>query len=419
MTPPAPTRPPDPGPHPGMGFAEFVVLIAALMALSALGIDSMLPALPTIAAALGAAADNERQWIVTAYLLGFGVAQLFYGTLTDRYGRKPVLAAGLLLFLAFSLLAALSSSFEMLLAARALQGVGAASTRVLPVSIVRDCYAGRQMARVMSLSGLVFMAVPILAPTFGQLILLVAPWRWEFGMLAVAGVAVTGWAMLRLPETLAPRDRAPIAFGPVLRAFRITLTNRLGLGYTLASTFIFGGLFGFINSAQQVFSDAFHAPGLFTSVFALVAGFIALASLTNARLVERLGTRAISHAALLAFIALSLLHASIALAGRETLLTFTLLQSASMFAFGLVGGNFGAMAMDPLGHVAGTASSVQGFISMVGGALAGLFIGQHFDGTMVPITLGYAICGVGALACVLYAEGGRLFRARHAAEGSA
>ena len=184
---------PAPVPHPGMGFRSFVVMIAFMMAVNALAIDSMLPALPAIGHALGVASENERQWVVTAYLLGFGVSQLAYGPLSDRYGRRPLLLAGLALFVVFSIAAAFASSFAMLLAARAMQGIGSAATRVLSVSIVRDCYAGRRMARVMSLTFIVFLTVPILAPSIGQLILIVAPWPWIFGALAIIGGVAALW----------------------------------------------------------------------------------------------------------------------------------------------------------------------------------------------------------------------------------
>ena len=405
--------PADPiSPHPGMGFPQFVVLMAALMALSAFGIDAMLPALPSIARSYAVARPNDQQLVVTVFLISFGAAQLFYGPLLDRYGRKPVLLCGLVMYAVFSLVAAVAPSFELLLLARGLQGAAISSCRVAPISIVRDCYSGRRMAQVMSLSFLVFMAVPILAPTLGQTVILIASWRWIFGALAIASVLVTIWAAIKLPETLHPSDRRAINFTEVVDAFRVTLQSRLGMGYTLAMTVVFGALFGFINCAPQVFAQAFHAPELFTISFAVIAGFIALSSLLNARLVNRLGMRNISHAALLAFIAVSIVHATFAITGHETLISFVILQAMGMFCFGLLSGNFGAMAMEPLGHVAGAAASAQGFISMVGGALIGFGIGQQFDGTLVPITLGYTACGLTGLTIVLIAERGRLFRGR-------
>ncbi len=402
---PHPTRP-----RHGMGFYPFVALMAALMATNALAIDSMLPALPQIGDALGIAEPNQRQWIVTSYLLGFGAAQIIYGTLADRYGRKPVLIVGLVLYVLASIAAAFAGSFEAMMLARVLQGVGAAATRVLAISIVRDCYSGRDMARVMSLALIVFLAVPILAPSIGQAILWVAPWRWIFGVLTAFGAAVMLWTILKLPETLHEEDRKPIAFASVAAAFRETLTTRIAVGYMLAMAFVLGGLFGFINSAQQVFVDVFAAPEWFTTIFALIAGFMAVASLLNARIVGRLGMRRVSHGALLGYIALTGLHAALAIAGYASLWLFAVLQGGAMFCFGLLGPNFGALAMDPLGHLAGTASSVQGFVTILVGALLGFYIGQHFDGTVVPLTLGFSLCGLVALAIVLVTEKGRLFR---------
>ena len=401
---------PAANPHPGMGFKQFVALIAAMMAVNALSIDAMLPALPAIGEDLGVASDNQRQWVVTAYLLGFGVAQLFYGPLADRYGRKPVLLVALALYTAFTALAAFASTFELMMVARVAQGVGAAATRVLAVSIVRDCYSGRTMARVMSLTFIVFLAAPIIAPSLGQAIVLVAPWPWIFALLGVFGAAITAWAALRLPETLRPENRTPISVKGVLGAFRLALTTRVAVGYMLAVTAMVGALFGFINSAQQVFADALERPGLFTTVFALVAGFIAVSSFVNSRIVERVGTRRVSHAALLGFIAFAALHALVSLSGQESVWTFIVLQGAMMFCFGLVGSNFNAMAMEPLGHIAGTGSAVQGFVTTTGGALIGFLIGQQFDGTTVPMTLGFVGCGLAALAAVFVTEQGRLFR---------
>jgi DHA1 family bicyclomycin/chloramphenicol resistance-like MFS transporter len=314
-------------PPKGPGFAEFVCLIAVMMALNALAIDAMLPALPYIGEDLGVANENSRQWVITAYLLGFGVAQLFYGPLSDRYGRRPVLFTGIAVYVVFSVLAAFAHTFDMLILSRIGMGIGAAATRVLAVSIVRDRYAGRTMARVMSLSFLVFLGVPILAPAVGQTIMLVAPWPWIFGVFALSGGAFLIWAGLRLPETLHPEDRMPINLGRIAGAFRFALSNRIGMGYTLAMTVISGALFGFINSSQQIFFDVFKAPSLFPVVFALVAAGIAVASVLNARLVEKLGSRLIAHTALFGFIGFGALHALIAWTGHDSLWVFAALQA--------------------------------------------------------------------------------------------
>jgi DHA1 family bicyclomycin/chloramphenicol resistance-like MFS transporter len=400
-------------PKKDLGFPEFVCLIALMMALNALAIDSMLPALPHIGDDLGVVNENSRQWVVTAYLLGFGGAQLIYGPLADRFGRKPVLLTGVGIYVLFSLLATLAPTFDALIMARIGQGLGSACTRVLAVSIVRDRYEGRTMARVMSFSFLVFLGVPILAPSIGQMIMLVGPWRWIFAALGLVGVSLIVWASLRLPETLKPEDRLPIQVRRLAGAYKTALTDRTAVGYMLAMTAITGALFGFINSSQQIFADVFDAEAAFPAIFALIAGGIAVASIVNARLVVRLGSRRISHTALIGFTAVSALHALVALSGHETLWTFAVLQTLTMFCFGLLAGNFGAMAMETMGHIAGTAASIQGFISTILGSLLGFAVGQQFNGTTVPMTLGFTVFGLIALACVLFAERGKLFRAHH------
>lgn len=397
-------------PHPGMGFRQFVAMIAAIMAVNALAVDTMLPALPQIGDSIGIPTENARQWVVTAYLLGFGVAQIVYGPLADHFGRKPVLLGGLAAYVVFSLTAGLSISFEMMLIARALQGVAAASSRVLVISIVRDCYSGRKMARVMSLAFIVFLAVPILAPSIGQIVMLVLPWRAIFFGLALFGAVVFVWAALRLPETMHMEDRVPTSIASIAHAFKLTLSSRVAVGYMLGQTLMYGALVGFINSAQQVFVDVFDAGRWFTTIFAFAAMFMAFSSLLNARIVGRFGTRVISHTALIGYILVSVVHATIAITGHETLWIFAPLQACMMFCFGLVGPNFGSMAMEPLGHVAGTASSVQGFVSTVVGALVGFYVGQHFDGTVVPLELGFTLCSCLALVVVLITEKGKLFQ---------
>lgn len=397
-------------PHPGLGFKAFVALAAALMAVNALAVDSMLPALPAIARSMGLQDGNRQQLIVTAYLLSFGIAQIVYGPLADRFGRRPVMIVGLTIYVLASLMAAAAGTIETLLVARALQGIGSAATRVLVVSIVRDCYSGNQMARVMSLAFIVFLTVPILAPSIGQLIMLVLPWRAIFGALALFGFVMTLLVIFRLPETLHPRDRLPIAPGRIFEAFRICMTSRAAVGYMLAMTFLMGGLFSFINSVQQIFVDTFHVPQFFTTIFAGIALFMAMSSLLNSSVVGRLGTRPVSHAALIGYIIVACVHTLIVALGYETIWSFSILQAITMFCFGLVVSNFGALAMEPLGHVAGTASSIQGFVSTSGGALLGYLVGQRYDGTTMPLEVGFLIYGMMAMALVLAAERGHLFR---------
>ncbi|WP_457311903.1 multidrug effflux MFS transporter [Sphingomonas sp. UYAg733] len=395
---------------PPLGFREFVGLIAGLMALTALGIDSMLPALPAIGASLGIASDNERQYVITVFLIGFGVAQLVHGPLADRYGRKPILGAALVAYVVANMVAAYSGSFMLLLVARFIGGTAIAASRVVTIALVRDCYSGRAMARVMSLAFIVFMAAPVIAPTFGQAVLLVGSWRLIFWGIAGVSAVILAWFWWRMPETMHEADRMPLSAARLADGFRLAVTDRWSIGYTLASTALLGGLYGYINSIQQILFDIFHRPDLLVPVFAATAGTMAVANLLNSSIVMRVGTRRISHTALTVLIILAGTHLVIAWSGWETLWSFAILQALMMGCFGLATANFGAMAMENMGHIAGTASSVQGFITVTAGALIGALIGQSFDGTTVPLYLGFFVAGVIALIIVAIVERGRLFR---------
>ncbi len=391
------------------GFREFVVLIAGLMSLNALAIDAMVPALPAIGAALGVAGENERQLVVSLYVLGFGLTQIVYGPLSDRFGRKPVLIVSLILYVAFALTCWAAPSFPLLLAARMAQGGAAASTRVLVVSIVRDRFEGPRMARIMSLAFLVFLLIPMLAPLFGQLTLLVASWRAIFFGLALGGAIMLLWSLIRLPETLHPEYRRPLDPKTIWDGAWQTLSNRQSLGYTLAFTLMMASLMGYINSIQQIVFDIFRRPELIAATFAGVALPMAFTSWLNSRIVERIGTRRVAHTGLALFTLSALAHLVIVLTGGEGLWLFIALQGLTMACFGLASANFGALAMQPLGHVAGTASSVQGTIGTIGGALLGLLVGQSFDGTLVPMVGGFAAFGLLGLLILLITERGRLF----------
>ena len=388
----------------GPGMKEFIALMAALMASNALAIDAMLPALPAIGEDLGVAEDNRRQLVITAYLLGFGVAQLVWGPLGDRFGRKVLIAVALGLYGALGIVAGLASSFTLLLGARALQGVAAAATRVLVVAVVRDRYQGSAMARVMSLTMIVFMIVPVLAPAFGQAVLAVGEWRHIFIGLGVYGAVLALWTMLRLPETLARENRRPLSAGHIGEALWETLRTRQSIGNTLALTMLMGALFAFINSIQQIVFDVFGRPEMIALAFALIAGPMAFSSYANSRLVMRLGSRRILLIALAAFTGVAALHLLVAEVAGETFWSFVILQAATMTFFGLIGANAGALAMEPLGHIAGTASSLQGVITTVGGALIGFAIGQQFNGTTLPFLIGFTLCGAGALALAIWAN---------------
>lgn len=392
-----------------LGYVEFIALIAALMALNALSIDPMLPALPAIGQELGVTDDNSRQWIISAYFMGLGTGALFYGSLSDSFGRKPVLIAALVLYLLVTLFCALSTSFTALLIGRGMAGFFAAASRVVAISIVRDRFVGDKMASVMSTIFIVFMIVPILAPAFGQVILYVADWRWIFGALLLIGTATTLWTALRLPETLAPQNRVDVRLGDVAATVGQIIMNRSALGYMVATGVAMGALVGFITSVQQIFFDVFHEPGIFAFAFAGIAGSMALGSFCNSRLVERIGARRLSQGALMLFILLAAVHVGVSLAGMENLWTFAVIQAVTMLSFAFTGSNFGSISMEPFARGAGAASSFQACLTTILSALIGAFIGSQFDGTTLPLTLGFLGCGSVALICVAWAERGKLF----------
>lgn len=400
-------------PHPGLSFGAFVATVAIIQTTISFAIDMMVPALGDISLSLHLGHGNARQWVIAAFVISFGICQLFYAVIADRFGRKPILLLCLGVLSLSSFAAAMAPSFGLLLAARAIQGAASAGSQIMVTACIRDCYAGRLMAKVNSLSFMVFLSAPVVAPWLGQQLLKIAPWPFIFVALGVYAGLMALWVLWRVPETMHIEDRRPVAWNAFSAAARQTLHNRTSLGYTLAGMFIMSGWLGFIYSAQQVFSDAFHALDLFPTVFALCAVSMAVAALINSRLVERLGMRRLCHGAMLGFIIAAIAQAYAAFAGwGDTLLHFTLLQLVVMFGIGLLEGNFPALSMEPLGHIAGTAAAIQGFIIMSGSALVGIFIGLQFDGTLRPLTLGFSLCGVLSLGAILWAERGRLFRAQ-------
>ncbi len=394
-----------------MSFPEFVVIVAAIMALNPLAMDMMLPALPQIGTAFGIDNANHLQWVLSTFLLGFGIGQFLIGPLSDRYGRRPVLIGGMVVYVIASALAIAAPSYEALLLARVLQGLSTSATRVIATSVVRDCYVGRRMASVMSLAQMVFISVPVLAPSFGQLVLLASrQWHSVFVVLLLYGVIALLWTALRLPETLADDKRTSIRISDVLGYYKQTVTNRQTIGYALACGAINATMFGYVFSAQQIFTEVYHLGPYFPLAFAAIAIGVAIAGFVNSRIVGKLGMRVISHTALSGFALASLIMAIAARADMLPLPVYMALATCTMFGFGLTFANFTALAMEPQGHIAGTASSLFGSLTVLIGIVIGYLIGQAFDGTMVPLATGFFLCAVGALAIVYVTERGKMFQ---------
>ena len=384
--------------------------MAMTMALQAMCIDAMLPALGNIATELNVADPNRRQLVVGVFLFAAGFGSLLPGALADRYGRRPVLFVCFGGYIVLSLACALVTDFTALLVLRTVQALFSAGLAVLPSAIIRDRFAGDAMAKMMSTISVVFMIVPMLAPTFGQAVLLVANWRWIFGGMAVMALVVGVWAYLRLPETLHPDYRQPVEPRRIAMNMWEAASNRAAIGYVMGGALLTGGLFGYINSAQQLIGEHFGAGPRFPLMFAIMAGGIAAANLTNSRIVEKFGARRVSHSALLVFIVVGALQVWLSHQPHETLVQFIPLMTLNCAMIGFTGANFSSIALQPFARIAGAASSLQAFLRMACGSALGAFVGQAYDGTARPLSWALLLCGLAALALVLYSENGRLFR---------
>ena len=399
--------PPATQEKPALSIPELVAMVAALSALNALSIDVMLPALPAIGRDFSLTEDNDRQLVIVAYVALFGVSQLVYGPLADAFGRRSVLNWALGIFIVGAILCVVAPTFELFLLARALQGVGAAATRVVATAVVRDLTEGRRMAQVMSMAMTVFMIVPIVAPGVGQLILLIAPWRWIFGALLIYAVLVLIWSLLRLPETLHPENKRAFRPREIVGGYLEVLRERQTVGYMLATTFMTACLFSYITSSQQIFVDVFGLGPVFPVAFASIAVAISFGTFLNSRIVLLHGMRRISHLMTLAFTLIGVAMALVAEFGFASFWVFFGLLALVFSFFGLITSNYNALAMEPVGHIAGSGSALFGAVTASGGALLGGLIARAFDGTVVPFALGLALAGGGALVTILWTERGR------------
>lgn len=390
------------------GEREMVVMMAMVMALNALAIDAMLPALPAIGKGLGVLVANDRQYVISLYLLGIGFGSLIYGPLADRFGRKGVLVPALFAYVAFSIGCGLATSFPMLLALRFGHGLVSAALGVIVVAVIRDLFSGDAMAKRLSLIFLVFMIVPIIAPTIGAGVEAVAGWRAIFIVLAVMGLVMVAW-LRRLPETLEPADVRRLDLRTMVSGWATVTRHRRAAGYMIASGMMQGALYGYLNSSEQIIDEVFNAQRWFPLIFACVAVGIAIANFSNAAIVERFGARRVSQTAVFAFMATSMAQIAAALSGAETLWMFTALMMVNVGLIGFIGSNFGSIAMEDFGHMAGVASSYQSFAKTLLAAVVGATIGQQYDGSTLPLAYAFLISAVVGLILVFWAERGKLF----------
>jgi MFS transporter, DHA1 family, multidrug resistance protein len=333
-------------------------------------------------------------------------AQMFYGPLSDSAGRKPVIYAGFVLFIAGCLVSIFATSFPVMLAGRILQGIGVASPRSLTMALVRDQFEGRTMARVMSLVMTVFIFVPAVAPALGQAILMVAHWRAIFGAFLLQALIALIWFVIRQPETLAPDRRVPFSLKRIASAIREVFINRTSLGYTVASGLIFGALFGHLNSSQQVFQEQYGLGTRFPLCMAALALSVGSALYLNSRIVMHYGMRSLCRRSLQANAGFSIVFFMIAsgLGGHPPLWALMTYFMFSFFCLGVLFGNLNALAMKPLGHIAGVGAAVVGSLSTFISVSLGILIGRGYNGTVLPLVGGFAILGMMSLSAMRWAE---------------
>jgi len=384
---------------------EFIVLVSIMFGMIAFGTDTMLPAFPVIAQDLELSNVNKAQLIVSSFILGTGLGQLISGPVSDTFGRKPIITIGLLIFILACIGAYYIESLELMLVARFIQGLGISAPRTVTMALIRDLYSGRKMAQVMSLAMAIFVLVPALAPSIGQLLSINFGWRSIY--IAFIAFALIGllWLNLRQPETLLFNQRKKLRPIEFISAFKIVITNTAVVKYTITLALGFGALFGYLNSAQQIFVDTLGAGIRFPIYFAIISILAAPASFMNAALVMKYGMRLLTITGfalqiIFAIVTLIILNQP-SIPVEWLLITFILWSVIAFFLKGLYFGNLNALAMEPMGEIAGMASAIIGASATMLGILIAIPIGLAFNGSAVPVLFGYITCSCLALILML------------------
>jgi DHA1 family bicyclomycin/chloramphenicol resistance-like MFS transporter len=374
-------------------FAEFVIIISLMMSLMALSIDTMMPALSQIGVDLQIQNANDRQLIISSIFLGLALGQLFFGPLSDKTGRKLAIYMGFGIYIVGVLLSIFSQNFSVMLAGRLLQGIGVSSPRSVTLAMVRDRYEGRLMARVMSFAMTVFILVPLIAPSLGQLILMVAGWRFIFVAFVIIALVSLVWFALRMPETLPIEKRIPFSLQKIVKASITIIKMPVSLGNTIAAGLVGGAFLGYLNSAQQIFQEQYALGNLFPILFGIIALSLGLASFLNASLVMRFGMRFLVNLALRVVLGLAVVACIISLAwgGIPPLWFFMTYLMTTFFCIGILFGNLNALAMSPLGHMAGIGAAIVGSLSTLIQMSLGTLIGRQYNGTVLPVIIGIGL----------------------------
>ncbi len=374
---------------------EFVALMASLMSIVAISIDAVLPGLPAIGKDLGVTNPNDNQWLITMIFLGIGVGQLIFGPLSDSFGRKPMVYVGFIVFVIATYICLSTKSFEMMIFGRILQGVGLSAQRTLSLAIIRDSYSGNYMAKIMSIVVMVFILVPVIAPALGQLILNYSTWHTIFYVNLIYGFVIIIWFWKRQPETLSESNRIKFSSSIFVNGTKEFFKYKDAVVYTLASGFITGSFMVYLSTSQQIFEQQYNLADLFPYIFASLAISIGLATYLNSLWVVKFGMWKIAYVSTIAYAAISLLYVVLFWSGVnpsiEILIGFFVAQ---FFSVGFLFGNLRALAMQPLGHIAGIGAAINGFISTVMAVPIANYIGSQVTTSVLPLFIGFSCFGV-------------------------
>ncbi len=382
---------------------EFVAMMASLMSVVALAIDALLPALEIIGIAIGTQHAVDNQLLITTIFIGLGIGPLIFGPLSDAMGRKPVVYMGLILFILASVICVYANNLEVMITGRILQGIGLSAPRTIAIAIIRDMYSGDYMARIMSFVTVVFLLVPIVAPLLGQWILDYYNWKWIFYMQVLFTVLVALWFWRRQPETLAVSNRIPFSHKIFLDGFREIIRHRRTMGYTYISGFVVGSFLVYLSGSQHIFHEQYGLIEEFPYIFAGLAIAIGSAIFLNGKMVLKYGMERLIRTSLLGFFIVSLVYVVLFMNGNnppvEVLLGFFAVQ---FFCIGFLFGNLRAMAMDPVGHIAGIAAALTGFISTVMAVPISIYIGRFVENSALPLFIGFLICSAISVVILLF-----------------
>jgi DHA1 family bicyclomycin/chloramphenicol resistance-like MFS transporter len=389
--------------RPTLGLVEFVLLMASLTSMVALSIDAMLPALTEIGQYLGSKDAHESHLIVSVFFIGMAFGQLYYGPVSDAKGRRWAILSGIGIFMVGTVICMLAESMTAMLIGRVVQAFGVSGPRIASIALIRDQYAGEAMARVMSFIMMVFILVPMIAPAFGQMILTLGTWQDIFSSFLVISLALGVWFYIRQPETLPIQNRAKFSWPALWVSSKYVLTHKEVMAYTLAMGFIFGAFLAYLSASQTVFQEIYKTAELFPLYFAVLAFSIGLASFVNGALVMRMGMHRLSYYALIGMVACSIFLLGLAFnyAGIPPLWMFVTTLFVTFFFIGILFGNLNAMAMVPLGDMAGVGAAIIGSLSSLFSVPIAILVSSFIQESITPIAIGFTIFGILATTIVV------------------